>query len=72
MVPVGYSSPHCFGEGCGYEPPTRIIPGNREKTGMGRRGQRRWDEAGGDEDSCNMQTWGFAFAEGRMSGPASK
>lgn len=30
------------------------------------------DEVGGDGDSCNMQTWGFAFAEGRMSRPASK
>lgn len=35
-------------------------------------GREKWDKVGGGGDSCNMQVWGFAFAKGRMSGPASK
>lgn len=51
----------CFGEGYGGGPPScmlslgSIILGNGEKTGMGGKGQRKWEEVGG---SCNVGMWG--------------
>lgn len=51
----------CFGEGCGGGPPScmlslgSIILGNGEKTGMGEKGQRKWEKLGG---SCNVGMWG--------------